>query len=64
MQKLVPGLKKIMMREAEAKHEQAKRFADRKQADAQAHHDTLMKRQHDGQTAYDQALAAFIKERH
>ena len=64
MQKLVPGLKKTKMREAEADHEQAKRFADRKQAEAQAHHDTLKKRQHDGQTAYDQALAAFVKERH
>ena len=64
MEKLVPGLKKNKMRAAEADHEQAKRFADRKQADAQAHHDTLKKRQHDGQTAYDQALAAFVKERH
>lgn len=64
MQKLVPGLKKAKMREAEAKHEQAKRFADRKRADAQAHHDTLQKRQLDGQTAYDQAFAAYVKERH
>lgn len=64
MEMLIPSRAKAKLREAESHYEHAKRFAERKQADNQAHRDNLLQRQLEAKAAHDQAVAVFTKERH
>ena len=62
MERIIPGRLKAKLAEAQAHYEHAKRFAERKQTDNQAHRKTLVHRQLEAKATHDQSVEAYRLE--